>query len=150
MAGITERDRKPLSGDGENLLYSGEHSTPDGYSFRMNVRADGIGFGVSCGYETMEIAHGIRALFVEAREKLGKPYPMCFDISKLEGLDPRARKIWSNTALSKDGPFSRVAIHGGNFFVMSLMNFYARIARIPVRCFKTQDAALAWLKDEVR
>jgi len=150
MTDTVDQERDSAMKSPAGMLYSGEHSTPDGYSFRMHIGEDGIGIAVSNGFETEALALNLRSLFLEAREVMGKPYRMCFDITNLEGMEPRARKIWSDTALDKNGPFSRVAVHGGGFFIMSLMNFYARIARIPVRCFKTRADAIAWLGEDDR
>lgn len=129
--------------------YSGSYSSPDGkYSFEIWVGDDGIAYGNSRGHEDEESALGIQALFFEIHSRLGGKFPMCFDISALDDLAPKARKIWSNTALSKDSPFSLVAVYGGGFFISSLMNFYARIAHMPVRLFRTKEDAVTWLKED--
>jgi hypothetical protein len=148
MTEKAEQDEKVVSQQSENEPYSGSYSSPDGkYSFSAYVGDDGIAYGTSKGYENEESALGTRAIFIEIHSFLKKPFPLCLDISALEELTPEARKVWSNTALSKDSPLLPVALHGGGFFIRSLMNFYARIARMPVRLFKTKEEAVAWLKE---
>jgi hypothetical protein len=146
---MTEHDKEAASRVSENKPYSASYSSPDGqYSFDIRAGDDGIAHGTSRGYEDVTAAHAVRALFFEVQEHLGRPYSICFDISQLEELTPEARKIWSDTALSKDSPFTRVAVCGGGFFMRSLMNFYSRIAHMPVRLFKTREEAVAWLEEE--
>ena len=149
MTEKTEHDEKVVSQLSENEPYSSSYSSLDGkYSFTIFVGDDGIVYGSSRGHENEECALGIRALFSEVHSHLKKPFPICFDISGLDELTPKARKVWSNTALAQDSPFSLVAVHGGGFFIRSLMNFYARIAHMPVRLFKTKEQAVAWLKED--
>jgi hypothetical protein len=149
MTEQTEQDDKAVTQTSVIEPYSGSCTSPDGkHSFEISVGDDGIAYGISNGYENEEAAHGVRALFFEVHSHLGRPYPICFDISGLKEISPAARKIWSNTALAEDSPFTRVAVYGGGFFISSLMNFYARIAKMPVRLFKTKEDAVAWLEEQ--
>jgi len=132
--------------------FHGSYSNPAcNHSFEIHVGDDGIAYGISKGgTENLECALGLRKLFLEVKAHLGRRYDICLDISRLEGIDPEARKVWSETAMAEDSPFARVAIHGGSFFLNSLMNFYARLAHMPVRLFRNQEEAVAWLKEETR
>jgi len=146
---MSEHDEEAAARASQTRPYSASYSSPDGeYFFDVHVGDDGIVYGTTRGSEDEQGAEGVRTLFSEIRVHLGRRYSMCLDISQLEGLTPEARKIWSDTALSKDSPFVRVALFGGGFFIRSLMNFYSRIAKIPVRLFKGREEAVAWLEEE--
>lgn len=125
-----------------------EFISPDG-TFRSRVIAatDGIVYQISRGYEDIESAQMTLEQFRQVYAKKGKRYPACLDIAELEGIAPEARKVWSEFALSADSVFDRIAVHGGSFFVRTLINFYARIARaVPIRFFRSRDEAVSWLR----
>ena len=146
---MKEHDEETASRASDAKPYSASYTSPNGeYSFEIHVGDDGIAYGTSRGYEEKQSSEAIRAFFFEIQSHLGRHYSICFDISHLEELTPEARKVWSDTALAKNSPFVRVAVVGGGFFIRSLMNFYARIAHMPVRLFKTREEAVAWLEEE--
>jgi len=146
---MIDYDEETASPASDARPYSASFASPNGeYSFDIYVGDDGIAYGTSRGYEDKQSSESIRALFYEIQSHLGRHYSICFDISQLEELTPQARTVWSDTALAKNSPFVRVAVFGGGFFIRSLMNFYARIAHMPVRLFKTRSEAVAWLEEE--
>lgn len=136
-------DRDEVNIEGEVL----EFVSPDGaFRSKMIAAGDGIVYQISRGYEDIESARRTLEQFHRVFVKKGKRYPACLDIADLEGIAPEARKIWSEFALSADSVFDRIAVHGGSFFVRTLINFYARIARaVPMRFFKSRDEAVSWL-----
>jgi hypothetical protein len=145
---MSAHDEEAPSRTTEAEPYSGSYASPDGrFAFEIFVGDDGIVYAASRGYEDKQCADGVRELFTEIQSHLGRSYLICIDITGLEEITPEARKVWSDTALSKDSPFVRVGLCGGGFFVRSLMNFYSRIAKMPVRLFKTREETVAWLKE---
>lgn len=124
-----------------------EFVSPDGtFRSRTIVASDGIVYQRSWGHEDIESAQRTLEQFRQVFVKKGQRYPACLDIAELKGIAPEARKIWSEFALSADSVFNRIAVHGGSFFIRTLINFYARIAKaVPMRFFASRDEAVSWL-----
>jgi hypothetical protein len=120
--------------------------TPDGqYRIRFHTDEHGILFVEATGYEDFESSKRIVSKLREHYEKLGTRFKACLDATGYEGLAPESRKYMRDSLLQKDSVFERFAVIGGNLFTRNLFNLYTRVAKIPMRVFKTREAAVDWL-----
>ena len=126
-----------------------EFVSPDGrFSFRQYLGDDGIVYLSCTGYEDEESAKAIMADLREVHSRIDRRYPLCIDLAELKEMTPEARRLWGEFAFAGESVLQRVAAHGGSFFMRGVINFYARIAKMQVRVFKTQTEAVSWLKTE--
>ena len=125
-----------------------EYTSPDGkLTSGIYLADDGIVYAWSKGFEDEETARQMFAAFQRMHETIARRFLLCIDISGLEGMTPEARRVWGELAFAADSVIERVAIHGGSFFMKTLVNFYTRIAKVPARVFNSKAEAVSWLKE---
>ncbi len=85
------------------------------------------------------------AALVDESRKAGKKILVCADTTAAGPPSPESRKYLADNMLGKDSVVEKYAVVEDNLSMRLLINLYARISKVPMKCHKTKQDAVSWL-----
>ena len=99
------------------------------------------------GFQDLDDSIKMMEIWESYYKKTGKKIFMILDVSGLDKSTPEANKYLNKLVLGSGSPFEKLAIVGGNFFIRTMANMYSKIAKTPMKLFKTEAEAMKWIKE---
>jgi SpoIIAA-like len=132
----------------EELLDKNEYENPNGkFKTSGGLTPEGIIFQKHYGFECIDDSIKFFEIWKSYYEKAGNKRFIIVNVSELEDSTAESRKYMNKMVLGQDSIFERIAIVGGNFLNRALANMYSKLAKIPMKLFKTDSEAMKWLKE---
>jgi hypothetical protein len=125
--------------------YDSGYRAPDGHLEVKFARQDDLVFTAFYGMLKDEDAEFVIRLFRDLLANIGKPYRHVMDITHFEGDTAVSRKKMADFALGPDSPYVMYSVVGGNSVMRLMFNLYARVSKVPMKMFSTEEQALAWM-----